>query len=326
MRWSNFLSLQFFPPGLNLKPNGTLSGTSTTAGTYPFTITITDQNNTSTDFSYTLSVYAQPTITTTSPLPSGPVGVPYSQQIAATGGVPPYQFSSNGILPPGLSLSPSGILSGTPTKAGTFSNFNLAVTDSVQGQTVSPFQVTFVADISQIQVTPLSLSFNTTVNGDPPPTQAIALVPATGATPPVNYSVVIDNGQNNTAAPSWITVTPASGSVPAGLVVSVDQGSMPAGTYPARIQVKDGNGFVTVVAVTLTVVSAPQQITVAPAILNFAARSATPGNLTEQLVVSNTGAASLGFTTSVSITFLDFQRHRRFNTRPRRMRRSSSKL
>jgi uncharacterized protein (TIGR03437 family) len=288
-----------FPPGLNLKPNGTISGTPTTAGTYNFTITITDQNNISSSFQYTLSVYPQPTITTAPPLPSGPVGVPYSQQIAATGGVPPYQFSSNGILPPGLSLSPSGVLSGTPTTAGTFNNFHIAVTDSVGGQTLSPFQVTFATAVSQIQVTPLSLSFNTTVNGDPPPTQAIALVPATGTTPPVNYHIVIDNGQNNTAAPSWISVTPTSGAVPAGLVVSVDQGSMPAGTYPARIQVIDGNGFATDVAVTLNVVSAPQQITVAPAILNFAARSATPGNLIEELVVSNTGAASLGFTTSV---------------------------
>ncbi len=42
-----------------------------------------------------------------------------------------------------------------------------------------------------------------------------------------------------------------------------------------------------------------QQLTVAPAILNFAARSATPGNLTEELVVSNSGAGSLSFTTSV---------------------------
>ncbi|HTC89345.1 MAG TPA: putative Ig domain-containing protein [Bryobacteraceae bacterium] len=288
-----------FPPGLNLSTNGTLSGTPTTKGTYSFIITITDQNNVSTDFSYTLTVAPLPTITTASPLPNGPVGVPYSQQIAATGGVPPYQFSSNGILPPGLTLNRNGILSGTPTTAGTFSNFNLAVTDSVGGQTVSPFQVSFATAVSQILVSPLSLSFNSTVGGNPPPTQAIALVPATGTTPPVNYSVVIDNGQNNTAAPSWVTVTPTSGAVPAGLVVSVDQASMTAGTYPARIQVKDGNGFATDVAVTLTVVSAPQQLTVAPAILNFAARSATPGNLTEELVVSNTGLSSLGFSTSV---------------------------
>jgi uncharacterized protein (TIGR03437 family) len=288
-----------FPPGLNLDPNGTLSGTPTTKGTYSFVIVITDQSNVSTEFQYSLNVYPQPTITTASPLPNGPVGVPYSQQIAATGGVPPYQFSSNGILPPGLTFNRNGILSGTPTTAGTFSNFNLAVTDSVGGQTVSPFQVTFATAVSQILVAPLSLSFNSTVSGNPPPTQAIALVPATGTTPPVSYRIVIDNGQTNTAAPSWITVTPTSGAVPAGLVVSVDQGSMPAGNNAARIQVIDGNGFATDVAVTLNVVSAPQQLTVAPAILNFAARSATPGNLTEELVVSNTGLSSLGFSTSV---------------------------
>src|SRR3984885_4604940 len=46
----------------------------------------------------------------------------------------------------------------------------------------------------------------------------------------------------------------------------------------------------------LNVTSAAQQITVAPALLNFAARSATPGNLIEQLVVSNSGAGALAFT------------------------------
>ena len=94
------------------------------------------------------------------------------------------------------------------------------------------------------------------LNGNPPPTQAIAVVPASGATPPVNFSVVIDGGQSNTAAPSWITVTPTSGGAPAGLVVSVDQGTMPAGSYPARIQVLDSNGIATDVAVTLNVASA----------------------------------------------------------------------
>ena len=123
-------------------------------------------------------------------------------------------------------------------------NFNIAVTDSLGGQTVVPFQVTFATVVSQLQVTPLSLTFNANLNGNPPPTQAIAVVPATGATPPVNYHVVIDNGQNgqnNTVGASWITVTPTSGVAPVGLVVSVDQGNMAAGSYPARIRVLDGN-------------------------------------------------------------------------------------
>jgi uncharacterized protein (TIGR03437 family) len=287
------------PPGLKLSTSGTLSGKPSGTGTFTFLLTATDQNNNVTQIQYSITINALPTISTTSPLPNAPVGVPYNQQIAATGGVPPYVFSMDA-QPPGIvNITPSGgVLYGTPTTPGTY-NFNIGVTDSLRGQTTTPFQVTFVSTVSQIQVSPLSLTFNGDLNGNPPPTQAISVVPVSGAAPPVNFRVLIDNGQSNTAAPSWITVTPISSGAPAGLVVSVDQGTMPAGSYPARIQVLDSSGIANDVAVTLNVASTAQQLTVAPAILNFAARAATPGNLVEELAVSNTGASSLNFTTSV---------------------------
>ena len=200
--------------------------------------------------------------------------------------------------PPGITISASGVLMGTPTKAGTYS-FNIGVTDNLRVQTVSPFQVTFLTTVSELQVTPLSLTFNAILNGNTPPTQAISVVPAIGATPPVNFRVRIDNGQSNTQAPSWITVTPTNGTAPAGLVVSVNQGNMPAGSYPARIQILDPNGLPNAVSVTLNVASASQQLNVAPSILSFAARAATPGSLIENLVVSSTGNGALGFSTSV---------------------------
>ena len=281
------------PPGLSLNDAGTLKGTPTTAGTFGFLVTVTDQNGIQTQFQYSLTINPKLTITTSSPLPNGPVGVPYSQQIAAGGGTPPYIFSMNN-NPPGITITPSGVLNGTPTKAGTYS-FNIGVTDSLRAQTVMPFQVTFATAVSQIQVAPLSLTFNANLNGAAPPTQGVTIVPANGATPPISFSAVVNGGQSGTAAPSWITVTPASGAVPAGLVVSVDQGTLPAGSYAAGIQVLDTNGLATEIAVTLNVTGTPQQVTVAPAILNFAARSATPGNLTEELLVSNSGAGSLTF-------------------------------
>jgi len=284
------------PPGLQLTSAGLLRGTPGSAGTFSFLLSATDPNQNTIQIQYNVIFNALPTISTSSPVPNGPVGVPYSQQITATGGTPPYTFSMNN-NPPGIIITPSGVLSGTPTQAGTF-NFNIAVTDSLRGQTLAPFQVTFVTANSQIQVAPLSLNFNANMNGNPPPTQAIGVVPATGSTPPVNFHVVIDGGQSNTPAPSWITVTPTSGIAPAGLVVSVDQGSLAAGSYSARIQVLDSSGFASDVAVTLNVASVAQQLTVAPSILNFAARSATPGNLTEVLAVSNSGAGSLSFTAS----------------------------
>src|ERR1700691_1757211 len=70
-----------------------------------------------------------PSITTTS-LPAGSVGTPYSATIAATGGTAPYTFSvTTGTLPAGLTLSTGGTISGTPTAVGT-SPFTVTVTDS----------------------------------------------------------------------------------------------------------------------------------------------------------------------------------------------------
>jgi hypothetical protein len=67
-------------------------------------------------------------------MPSATVGVAYSASIATaasvTGGQSPYTYSLvSGTLPGGLTLSTTGILSGTPTVAGTFS-FTIQVTDS----------------------------------------------------------------------------------------------------------------------------------------------------------------------------------------------------
>ena len=63
-------------------------------------------------------------------LPNGFLGVHYSQSLTASGSAPPYTFTvSSGTLPPGLSLSSGGVLSGTPATAGTF-NFTVNVADA----------------------------------------------------------------------------------------------------------------------------------------------------------------------------------------------------
>lgn len=58
---------------------------------------------------------------TTSSLSDGVPGVPYQQSLSASGGKAPYTWSiSTGNLPPGLSLSAAGVISGTPTTTGKF--------------------------------------------------------------------------------------------------------------------------------------------------------------------------------------------------------------
>lgn len=66
----------------------------------------------------------------TSSLPLGVIEAAYSATVIATGGISPYSWAvTAGSLPPGLSLSASGAILGTPTAAGTFT-FTVTVTDS----------------------------------------------------------------------------------------------------------------------------------------------------------------------------------------------------
>ena len=68
----------------------------------------------------TLTVDAALVVTTTS-LPHAVQNQPYSQTLQATGGTTPYTWSVlSGSLPAGITLSPSGVLSGTPTTSGAF--------------------------------------------------------------------------------------------------------------------------------------------------------------------------------------------------------------
>jgi hypothetical protein len=65
------------------------------------------------------------------PLPTFPENVAVSYQLTAVGGVLPYTFGqSSGSLPTGLSLSSSGLITGTPTVAVTLSPETFTVTDS----------------------------------------------------------------------------------------------------------------------------------------------------------------------------------------------------
>ena len=73
------------------------------------------------------------TITTTT-LATAVENAPYSATLGASGGTPPYTWSIlSGTLPSGITLSSTGVLSGTPASLGTF-DFTVQVLDSANTQ------------------------------------------------------------------------------------------------------------------------------------------------------------------------------------------------
>jgi hypothetical protein len=122
------------PAGMTLTAGGVLSGTPRTPGSSRVTIHVTDGNGCPADIIYTIGIATPscPVITVIPPtLPAGTAGTPYSQTITATGGTAPYTFTVvSGTVPPGMTLSPTGVLAGTPTTPGS-SAVTIRVTDGV---------------------------------------------------------------------------------------------------------------------------------------------------------------------------------------------------
>ena len=96
------------------------------------------------------------TITSTSPLPTGGQGIPYSFTFMATGGTLPYTWTQiSGALPNGLTLSLQGVLSGTPTTGGSTSNFIVQVMEMEGLKTSASFAVTITPPVAINNPSPL---------------------------------------------------------------------------------------------------------------------------------------------------------------------------
>lgn len=112
------------PVGLTLLDTGEISGIPETSGVFSFTVRVTDTRRCTSTQTVTMTVCPRIAITPDSigPLPQR---TRVQLQLMATGGTPPYEFwVDNGPNPlPGLSLSSSGLLEGTPAFNGTFEFF-----------------------------------------------------------------------------------------------------------------------------------------------------------------------------------------------------------
>jgi gliding motility-associated-like protein len=121
------------PIGMSFNSAGTLSGTPQSAGTFTFVVRSTDDASANISQAYTLTIATPALVIAPATLPNVAAGTAYSQTLTTTGGIAPYSYAVvSGALPAGISLSSTGVLSGTPTAKGVYT-VNIKSTDSSVG-------------------------------------------------------------------------------------------------------------------------------------------------------------------------------------------------
>ncbi len=317
------------PNGTSLKSDGTLTGTPAQVGDYQFTARATDQTGTSAVGTFEVIVTAPPvTVTTPSPLSSGMANVDYPLQVlGASGGTPPYTFttSQNGssqvrasspagtqsvtglhpdaasqnTLPAGLTLTPDGAISGTPTAAGS-STFTVTATDA-NGQTNSAtLQITARPFSADLLLSAGSLSFSLAAESTSLPATQSVRVQSTDVTKVLSWSTTVTPGA------TWLSVTgggAAGGTTPGFLSVALTSAASSlaasATPYQATIAVtcmapSPCAGSSQTVTVSLFVTANPPGLTV-PGLLSFSTSSTNPEPTTQSFVIQNAGGGIIGF-------------------------------
>ena len=261
--WS--VSSGSLPAGISLSADGNLTGTPTATGTYSFTVKVTDATGQSATQATSISISAGVSTTFAAP-PAAVKGIAYSVTLTATGGTTPYTWSVNaGTLPPGITLSSSGVLSGTPTTTGSYP-FSVNVIDANNG--IATASITLVVGAG------LSLTFGT------PPTGQVGVaytdtLTATGGTTPYTWSV-------------------SAGTLPAGITLNASTGVLAGtptagGTSNFTIKVTDAAAQTATQATSITILAGA--LTVAA---SASAATTTPGSTVSYTVkVTNSGQIAL---------------------------------
>ncbi len=181
-----------------------------------------------------------PAITSSASLPAGITGTPYSPQLLTVQGGPGavYTWSAPAQgLPPGLTLSPSGTISGLPTTPGVF-NFLVQATDGIQSlqQTAS---IT-IATPQPPPAPPLTISQSAGTVSVVAGAAVAASFSAGGGVPPYSFTA--------SGLPSGVSLSSAG-----ALTGSTSQ----PGLYNASVQVSDAAFHTASTSVTISVLGLP---------------------------------------------------------------------
>jgi hypothetical protein len=184
------------------------------------------------------------------------------------------------------SVNPGSLAAGTYT--GTVSITSSGASNSPK--TVPVTLTVTAAALPTLSVSPASLTYTYQIGGSTPAVQAVALTSTGGA---VSYTTA--------TSATWLSVTPASGTTPGNLSVSVNPSGLAAGTYTGNVTITSAgasNSPKTVpVTLTVTAASAP---TLSAAPLNLSFRYQSGGATPAPQTVNLSSSSALGYTAAAS--------------------------
>jgi putative Ig domain-containing protein len=229
------------PPGLSISDEGIISGTPTAAGSFDFYLTVTYDKpsycKSASDDRFVININPAPPrlVVSTTGLPDASINQAYTAPALTASGATVSAWSlASGALPPGLTLNPNGVISGTPTQSG---NFGFTVQASGNG----------LSDTKQLGIFVLApLDLGLAPNGTPVSAQPITVsmklatpvswgVKATGGREPYAYSA--------SALPAGVTLNPDG---------TVTGTPTRAGVTKSTITVKDARDTTDTLQVTFT--------------------------------------------------------------------------
>jgi hypothetical protein len=209
------------PQGFSLSPDGLLTGIGVSTGAFSFQIQLINSQAPTLNASQTYSFFVTlgPLSIVEGTLPAAASNVPYSTTLTPSLGLPPYTWSLGVGTPSALSISSSGVISGTLTTAGS-SPVSFPVLVSLKDSTGTIFTRNYTLVVSNtVSITTTSLP-NGGLN-----VPYFATLTAIAGQPPDTWSV-------------------SAGSLPPGLTLNSSNGQISGtptalGSYPFTVKVTD---------------------------------------------------------------------------------------
>jgi hypothetical protein len=186
-----------------------------------------------------------------------------------------------------VSVNPSGLAAGTYT-----GNVTISAAGASNSPKIPVSLTVTAAQTNSLTASPSSLSFSYQSGGTTPGSQTVNL----SSTSALSYSASTTGG--------WLSVTPASGSTPGSLSVSVNPSGLAAGSYSGTITVTaaGASNSPLKIAVGLTVSAAPStnpSLNISPGTLAFSYASGSTSSGTQKLSINSSGSP-LGLTVAAS--------------------------